>query len=143
MDKFEILEKKIERLENRILKLEHQKTHVIDDSEQIVKLENADKNLVEKFNTLGPYYLIIIALKLKSKQTKKELEALLLRWGAKQTIHGWFKGGNFSKRLQNTGILMKDGKNLEGEDYYSLTAIKGIKAYEELVAKCTVSKSKN
>ncbi len=134
MDKFTILEKKIENLEKRILKLENQRTKISNLNKNI-RLENISKKLTDKFENLGPQYLIIIALKLKSKQTKKELESLLLSWGVKQTVHGWFKGGNFSKRLLKTGIVMRDGKNSEAEDLYSLTLVKGLKAHSELLKK--------
>lgn len=134
MNKFTVLERKIQKLERRVAKLENQRTK-IKNLNTDTKLENISKKLVEKFSSLGPQYLIVIALKIKPKQTKKELENLLLSWGAKQTIHSWFKGGNFSKRLLRTGIVMRDGKNSVGEDCYSLTTVKGLKAYNELLKK--------
>ena len=132
MDKFIVLEKKIKNLEKRVSKLEN-KTTGSNKLNTGITLEKIIEKLADKFTTLGPHYLVIIALKIKSKQTKKELESLLSSWGAKQTVHGWFKGGNFSKRLLKTGIVMRDGKNSDGEDLYSLTTVKGMKVFDALL----------
>lgn len=95
LDKFTFLEKKIKNIEKRVSKLEKERTEVSRSSKGM-KLETISKNLADNFDRLGPQHLVVIALKLKSKQTKKQLESLLLGWGAKQTIHGWFKDGNLS-----------------------------------------------
>ena len=134
LNKISFLERKIKNLEKRISKLEEVKTEVSSSSKGL-KLKTISKKLEDNFDRLGTQHLVVFALKLKSKQTKKQLETLLLNWGANQTIHGWFKGGNFSKRLLKAGIVMADGKNSENEALYSLTGIKGIKTFEDLLKK--------
>jgi len=63
------------------------------------------------------------------------LKSTIISWGAKKTIDKWFKGGNFNNRLLGKGIVMKDGKNEDSEDLYSLTKIKGVKLAVSLIEK--------
>ena len=134
MDKLSQIEIKLKNLEERVSKLE-KKRHDGNDGSTRGTLNNFEKKLEGKIDTVGPQNLTIFGLKLKPKQSKKELETLLISWGAKQTIRGWFKGGNFSKRLLKTGIVMKDGKNTDGDVLYSLTKVKGVQTVDALIEK--------
>ncbi|MBI1828451.1 MAG: hypothetical protein HY222_03465 [Thaumarchaeota archaeon] len=134
MDKLSQIENKLQNLEERVLKLE-KKSHDGNDGNTKGRLDNFEKKLEGKIDIIGPQNLIIFGLKLKPKQSKNELETLLISWGAKQTIRGWLKGGNFSKRLLKTGIVMKDGKNTDGDVLYSLTRVKGVQIVDDLIEK--------
>ncbi|MEX0763737.1 MAG: hypothetical protein WEC35_05545 [Nitrosopumilaceae archaeon] len=134
LDKLSQIENKLKNLEERVSKLEKKRHDGNDDSSKGT-LNNFEKKLEGKIDTIGPQNLIILGLKLKSKQSKNELETLLISWGTKQTIHGWLKGGNFSKRLLKTGIVMKDGKNTDGDVLYSLTKVKGVQTVDALIEK--------
>src|SRR2546428_8818909 len=86
------VEKRIDNLEKRMSSFEKQGSH---DTNGMTDFE---RKIEGKIGKMGPQNLIIIALKFKSKQSKSELENCLINWGVKNTIHGWFKGGNFSER---------------------------------------------
>jgi hypothetical protein len=134
LDKLSQIENKLKIIEERVSKLE-KKLHGVNDGDTKGRLNNFEKKLEGKIDTIGPQNLIIFGLKLKPKQSKNELETLLISWGTKQTIRGWLKGGNFSKRLLKTGIVMKDGKNTDGDLLYSLTKVKGVQTADSLIEK--------
>jgi len=122
---------KINEIDERVKKLEGNVELEIPSKNKLDTIGSKLQGKVEKINIQG---LIIIGLYFKPKQSKSDLLTLLLRWGVKKTVHGWFKGSNFKARLLDSGIIMKDGKNLD-DDLYSLTITKGIPKANELIEK--------
>ena len=131
MDKIILLEKKFFELEKRVTKLENK---TIKSTQSIEKITGIEEKLSENIEKIGFQNLVILALRISDKQTKKQLKSTIISWGAKKTIDVWFKGGNFNNRLLGKGIVMKDGKN-EEDDLYSLTKIKGVKLAASLIEK--------
>lgn len=132
----EKIEEIIHEISTRLKKLEERVTELEEEKPKIPSMTNLDKvgsKLQGKVDSLGQQKLIIISLRYKPKQSKSDLLDILLKWGIKKTIHKWFKGSNFKLRLLDTGIIMKDGKNSDGEDVYSLTITKGIPQADKLI----------
>ena len=125
---------RLESLEKRVSNLENHNKSKIEEI-KFDKLNVVEKKLVDKIDSIGTQNLIIIALKIKPRQTKDDLESLLLKWGSKKTIHGWCGGGNFSTRLLDKGIVINDGKNSNNADCFSLTKIRGMKVADALFEK--------
>jgi hypothetical protein len=127
-DRVSNLEKKMKEIEQRLSKLEKSKSPT--------GMQKTSSNLVnkirEKINEIGIQHLIILALKIKSKQTKSEIEDILRGWN--KPIGSWFKGGNFNRRLLGKGIIMKDGENDSQESQFSLT-MRGLKEAEKIVSR--------
>lgn len=88
--------------------------------------------LVEKIEDTGTQDLILLALRIKPKQTKAEVKAVLQDWG--KAFGSWFDGGNFSGRLVKSGLVKKDGANDKGEEVFALTK-KGEMEADELAKK--------
>jgi hypothetical protein len=122
----------IDIAEHRDMKLESDLEKTIRDlQKRVASLEQAiykssttstrglEKRLVEKVDEMGTQELIMIALRLKEKQSKEEIKAVLSDWG--KAYGSWFEGGNFSGRLIKKGFVKKDGQSSSGEDLFSLT----------------------
>jgi hypothetical protein len=108
------LEKTIRDLQKRVASLEQ----AIYKS-STTSTRGLEKRLVEKVDEMGTQELIMIALRLKEKQSKEEIKAVLSDWG--KAYGSWFEGGNFSGRLIKKGFVKKDGQSSSGEDLFSLT----------------------
>jgi hypothetical protein len=108
------LEKTIRDLQKRVASLE-QAMH----KSSTTSTHGLEKRLVEKVDEMGTQELIMIALRLKEKQSKEEIRAVLSDWG--KAYGSWFEGGNFSGRLIKKGFVKKDGQSSSGEDLFSLT----------------------
>lgn len=121
------LENRVKDLEKRLAKLEKTKP---------VETQKPSSNIVnkmrEKINEIGIQHLIVLALKIKPKQTKSEIEDNLRSWN--KSLGSWFKGGNFNKRLLKAGMIMKDGETNSHEPQFSLT-MRGLKEAEKIVSK--------
>jgi len=134
MEKFEEtlneISVRLKKLEGRVTELEEKKEL---EPPSMTDLDIVGSKLQGKVDSLGPQKLIIISLRCKPKQSKSDLLDILLKWGVKTTIHKWFKGNNFKSRLVDTGIIMKDGKNSNDKDVYSLTITKGIPQADKLI----------
>ena len=134
MEKFEEsvdeMSVRLKKLEERVTKLERKKEV---ETLSMTDLDIVGSKLQGKVDSIGQQKLIIISLRCKPKQSKSDLLDILLKWGIKKTIHKWFKGNNFKSRLVDTGIIMKDGKNSNGKDVYSLTITKGMPQADKLI----------
>ncbi len=137
MEKFEEILKRIDKISVSVKKLEERVTKLEGKRElkkpTVGDLDIIGSKLQGKVDKLGQQKLIIIALRHKPKQSKSDLLNILLKWGIKKTIHKWFRGSNFKHRLLDTGIIMKDGTNSNGEDLYSLTITKGTPNADKLI----------
>ncbi len=112
-------------LEKRVTKLENSKTSINISG-------SLEKKILQKIDDIGIQHLVLLALKLKSKQSKNSLQTKLEQWN--KPIGTWFSGGNFNKRLLKTALIIKDGKNQNNEILYSLGR-RGIKNVKELIKK--------
>jgi len=130
LEKIDKVNDSVKKLEERISKLEGS---VGSEKPSINNLDFIGSKLQGKVDKIGQQKLIIIALRHKPKQSKSDLLGILLKLGVKKTIHKWFMGSNFKHRLLDTGIIMKDEKNSNAEDLYSLTITKGIPKADELI----------
>ena len=137
MNKIDKFEKKLLELENRISKLEGNSECI--KNESIDELSDVGIKLQGKIDVIGSQRLIIIALRVKPKQSKSDLLDILLTWGIGKTIHGWFRGSNFNSRLLDKGLLKKVGINSNDKDLFSLTTSKGIPKADELIQKYELS----
>ncbi|MEX0594859.1 MAG: hypothetical protein WD512_00030 [Candidatus Paceibacterota bacterium] len=135
MDKLNAFEVKLKDLEQRVSRLEKDIMSISSKDRIKIRSDDFERKLSDKIDNVGIQNLVIIALKIKPKQTKTELTNLLLSWGTKKTVKGWFKGGNFKQRLLDNGIIMKDGENDENEGFFSLTKVKGNQMAKSLFEK--------
>lgn len=78
-----------------------------------------EQRIVEKVDKIGTQDLIVVALRLNSKQTKEQIKNVLSDWG--KAYGNWFEGGNFSGRLVKKGLVKKDGPTDAGDDIFLLT----------------------
>ncbi|MCH7561144.1 MAG: hypothetical protein IIC67_07240 [Thaumarchaeota archaeon] len=131
MTQIDELENRLAELEKRVSKLEG----ILDIDFSKSEVNNIGLKLQGKVDEIGQQKLIILILYYKPKQSKADLLGILLNWDIKKTIHKWFKGSNFKHRLLDTGFVMKDEKNSEDEDLFSLTITKGIPKAEEIIKK--------
>ena len=129
MSKIEEIEKRVKDLEKRITTLEKQEKTRISKRKGSDSIESQIK---EKVSEIGIMHLVILTLKIKSKQSREQIKNKLEEW--EKPIGSWFGGGNFKNRLLKKGFVMKDGKNKENEDVFSLT-MRGNKSAEKLIEK--------
>ena len=120
------LENTIRDLQKRVASLEQ-----VVYKTPIPSTRGLEQRLAEKVDDMGTQELILIALRLKEKQSKEEIKSILSDWG--KAYGSWFEGGNFSGRLIKKGLVKKDGQNDSGEDLFSLTK-KGEVEAENLIS---------
>ena len=108
------LENRVADLEKKLARLEQ----AVYGKKEAGLAKGFEQQLVEKIEETGTQDLIVLALQIKSKQTKAEIRAVLADWG--KVFGNWFEGGNFSGRLVKSGLVKKDGES-DGEDVFSLT----------------------
>jgi hypothetical protein len=126
------LEDRLNQLEKRVVKLEnatHKKGGSLTKSTQMLDVE---RMLIDKIDQMSVPHLVIIALKLRPKQTRTELKQMLEDWG--KVVGSWFKGGNLNNRLIKKNIVKRDGVNENNEEIFSLTK-RGEVLAEELIDK--------
>jgi hypothetical protein len=128
----ESLEVRLNALEKRIAKLENAIYKKGTSSSQPTKMEGLEGMLVKKIDEIPTQHLVVIALKLKPKQSRAEIRSVLEDWG--KVVGDWFKGGNMNNRLVKKNITKRDGVNENNEDLFSLTK-KGELLAEELINK--------
>ena len=131
MGKLENLEKRVKDLEIRISKLENEKKSKRQRA-YFSKPSSLRGKIKQKINDIGIQHLITLVLKIKSKQTKSQIENTFVSWN--KPIGSWFQGGNFNKRLLKKGIIMKDGIDKNDEELFSLT-MRGVKMSDKLIEK--------
>ncbi len=138
MSNNDTLEKKILDLEKRVSKIEKLIKKISGGNLSNNKALGAfETKLAEKLDDIGTQELVIICLKLKQKQSKSQLQDTIKNWGKPSS--SWFKSNNFKARLKDKGFIMKDGKNENDEDVFSLTQVKGVKTANELFEKYELS----
>lgn len=120
------LEKIVSDLQKRVASLEQ----AVYKSPKAVS-RGLEQRLAEKVDDLGTQDLIVIALRIRPKQTKDEIKGVLSDWG--KAFGSWFEGGNFSGRLLKKGLVKKEGSG-EGGDIFVLTK-KGELEADNLIAK--------
>jgi hypothetical protein len=130
LNNIEEIEKRVKDLEKRVIVLEKQ------EKTKILKRKGSDffeSQIKEKVSEIGIMHLVILALKIKSKQSKEQIKNKLEEW--EKSIGSWFRGGNFNSRLLKKGFVMKDGKNKgTDDDVFSLT-MRGNRLAEKLIEK--------
>lgn len=83
------------------------------------KSDDIEGLVVSKIDDIETQDLVVIALKLKPKQTKSEIKAMLQNWGKK--VGNWFQGGNLNTRMVNKSLVKKEDVNGKREVIFSLT----------------------
>ena len=124
----EPLEKRFHKLEERVSKIEK----VLFKEGSVSKAVGIEKLIVENVEDISTQHLVVIALKLKPKQTRKEIKKILEDWG--KVVGDWFKGGNMNNRLVKMSIVKRDDVNEKNDDLFSLTK-KGELLADELIEK--------
>jgi hypothetical protein len=98
------IEERLTSLEKRIQKLEDSFSTMGSGSAR--KPQNIEARVVSKIEEIETQILVIIALRLKPRQTKAQVKSMLQDWGAK--VGSWFDGGNLNTRMVNNGIVKKE-----------------------------------
>jgi len=128
------VEARLLNLENKISQIEKQLKNIVEERpKNQINFGSFEKKLSEKLDDIGTQDLVIVCLKLKQKQSKSQLEDTIKNWGKPSS--SWFNSNNFKARLRDKGFIMKDGKNENDEDVFSLTQIKGVKMANQLFKK--------
>jgi len=120
------LEKRITDLETRVEKLETPSNSNIDSQNSL------ESKILGKIDDIGIQNLILLVLRIKSKQSRNDLKSKLESWN--KPIGTWFRGGNFKNRLLTPSLVLRDGINETKEDLYSLSS-KGTKTVKKLIEK--------
>lgn len=121
------IEKRFQKLEERVSKIEK-----LLSKESTPKTSSIEKLIVENVDDISTQHLVVIALKLKPKQTRQEIKKMLEDWG--KVVGNWFRGGNMNNRLIKMSIIKKDGVNEKNDELFLLTK-KGELLAEELIEK--------
>lgn len=121
-------EKRFQKIEERLSKIEE----FLFKGESTPKSTGLEKMIVENVEKISTHYLIVIALRLKPKQTRQEIKKMLEDWG--KIVGDWFKGGNMNNRLIKLSLVKRDGVNEKKEEIFSLTK-KGELLADELIQK--------
>ena len=124
----EPLEKRFHKLEERVSKIEK----VLFKEGSVSKAVGIEKLIVENVEDISTQHLVVIALKLKPKQTRQEIKKMLEDWG--KVVGDWFKGGNMNNRLVKMSIVKRGDVNEKNDDLFSLTK-KGELLADELIEK--------
>jgi hypothetical protein len=120
------LKKRLDSLEKRVEQLENP-------SESRLTLGNSlETKIVENIDDIGIQNLVLLALRLKSKQSRNDLKTKLESW--QKPVGSWFSGGNFKNRLLAPNQIIQDGVNEKKENLYSLGS-KGTKTVKKLIEK--------
>ncbi|MEM3172919.1 MAG: hypothetical protein QXE82_05205 [Candidatus Nitrosotenuis sp.] len=96
------------------------------------KFQTVEKLIIDQIDDISTQHLVVIALKLKPKQTRQEIKKILEDWG--KVVGDWFKGGNMNNRLIKMNIIKKDSVNEKNDDIFVLTK-KGELLADELIKK--------
>lgn len=120
------IEKAVRDLQKRVTALE-QAIHTSPN----VTVSGLEQRLAGKVDEMGTQELILIALRLKPKQSKDKIKLRLSDWG--KAYGSWFEGGNFSGRLIKKGLVKKDDSS-NADDLFTLTKKGEIEA-DNLIAK--------
>lgn len=94
-----------------------------------------ESKLISKIDKIPIQHLVIIALKLKSEQTRIQLKQTLEEWG--KVVGDWFGGGNMTNRLIKENIVNIVRQNEERKDVYKLSK-KGELLAEDLMTKIEI-----
>lgn len=129
------IEERLESLEKRMKKLED--FLGAGGSNTTRKPDNIEALVISRIKEIETQDLVVIALKLKPKQKKGEVKALLQDWGAR--VGNWFQGGNLNTRMVTKSIVKKE-ETKEGV-VFSLTK-KGEFLADELINEIKSKKSK-
>lgn len=120
------LKKRLESLEKRVEQLENPANQILNSSNSF------ESKILIKIDDIGIQNLILLALRIKSKQSRNDLKSKLVSWNKPVGI--WFRGGNFKNRLLTPHLIIRDGTNDTKEDLYSLGS-QGIKTVKNLIDK--------
>jgi hypothetical protein len=98
------IEERLENLERRVQKLED----TISASGPVAasKPDSIESLIISNVNKIETQDLVIIGLKLKPRQTKTQIKAMLQDWGAR--VGNWFQGGNLGTRMVRKSIVKKE-----------------------------------
>ena len=118
-DRFKALEKRIENIEHLPSKIESSGN-------------NLEHEIIQKIDEIGVQHLVLLALRLKSKQPRNDLKLKIESWN--KPVGTWFGGGHLKNRLLKTHQIIHDGINKDNEELYSLGS-KGAKTVKNLIEK--------
>lgn len=121
-------EKRFQNIEERLSKIEE----FLFKGDSVPKSTGFEKLIVENVEKIPIHHLTVTALRLKPKQTRKEIKKMLEDWG--KIIGDWFRGGNLNNRLIKMSLVKRDGVNEKNEEIFSLTK-KGELLADELIQK--------
>jgi hypothetical protein len=97
------VEERLESIEKRVQKLEDALAGKGTVSSKPSKSEETESMIVSHIDKIGIQDLVVIALKLKPRQTKSEIKQMLIDLG--KNVGVWFEGGNFNGRLVKKSIV--------------------------------------
>jgi hypothetical protein len=97
------IEERLESLEKRMQKLEESLAANV--SATASKPYKVEALVISRIREIETQDLVVIALKLKPKQKKGEVKAMLQDLGAR--VGNWFEGGNLNTRMVNSNIVKK------------------------------------
>jgi hypothetical protein len=98
------IEERIERLEKRVQKLED--SLVARNTTANTKPDSIESLIIANVRKIETQDLVVLALKLRPKQTKAQVKTIIEEWGAR--VGNWFQGGNLNTRMVKKHIVSKD-----------------------------------
>ena len=98
------IEERIERLEKRVQKLED--SLVARNTTASSKPHNIESLIIANVRKIETQDLVVLALKLRPKQTKAQVKTIIEEWGAR--VGNWFQGGNLNTRMVKKHIVSKE-----------------------------------
>ena len=126
MGNVEKLEKRIIDLEKRVAKLENPSISNLNSTTSF------ESKIVERIDDIGIQHLVLLALKIKQKQSRLELKQKVASW--QKPIGTWFDGSSIKIRLLDTHQIIRDGKDEKNKELYSLGS-KGVRTVKDLIKK--------
>ena len=126
------LDHRLTSLEERVSKIEK----LLFKKGSTTKTSGIEKLVIENVEAISIPHLVVIALKLKPKQTRQEIKKMLEDWG--KVVGDWFKGGNMNNRLIKMSIIKRDSMNEKNDDLFSLTK-KGELLADKLIEKLKIT----
>jgi len=125
------LEKRIEKLENRVLKLEKSNQEPPTNNTNISKAKEIEKKIASELKKFQTKELVLIAFRLFIPKDLNEMKNRLKSWG---WVEDTFFTKNFSTVLLKTGLVQKDQvKN--GKDAFPTLTLKGEIEADKIISK--------
>ena len=97
------VEERLDSLEKRVKKLEDSMPAI--GGILTYNAVSVESLIIKNIRKIETQDLVVIALRLKARQQKSEIKAMLRDWG--KSVGNWFQGGNLNTRMVNKGIVKK------------------------------------